>query len=281
MDVMTVLRAVSIMSPGTGIYIDTSNSYFMDGATFYFYPRDSTSNYYYKWQISKQYTLTISTSAKDVNGNNLSQPCSLTFKPEPYFRVVYVSPNDGSTNVAPANHIYLEFNSPVTSNIFSSIQLSPLTNGQWSVYSSDSLEIGFEPSINLNIATTYTIVVNTTAQDRYGNQLGRQFTSSFTTAPFQVSYTSPSNGVTGVSTYSSISIQFNAIIDTGSVLSAFSMPGVSGSFSMYDGSQYFYFNPYPNLATNTTYSVTISTAMRAKGGAYLATPYTFSFTTGN
>jgi hypothetical protein len=62
--------------------------------------------------------------------------------------------------------------------------------------------------------------------------------------------------------------------------SAFSIsPSVSGTLQN-NGSS-FTFTPQSSLAPNTTYTVTVSTALHGNNGTAVAHPYTFSFTTGS
>lgn len=286
MNVQTVLKAARLTSPTTNVRIDTIYSFTLDGITFWFYPTDTTSYYYgYRWKVGEQYTLSIDQSAKDINGNSLTQS-NIVFKPEPYFRVVQVSPPNGANNVPISTSIYIYFNSPVRSTIVQSI-LSNLSGGSWQIDSYDSSSISYYPSYpGLSYNTTYNIVINTTARDKYGNQLPRQFTSSFTTQaapPLQVTNIYPYNGQTNVSRYTSIEVDFNTSIDTSTVRAAFSIsPAVTGYFYYYYYPiNYFIFSPQAQLAANQLYSVTIDTTLRSLDGRRLASPYTFSFTTGN
>jgi hypothetical protein len=289
MDINTLIKAVTLSSPTTSARIDTNFIYTLDGSAFFFYVTDTTYPYYYgyRWKVNEQYTLTIDTTAKDINGNTLRPVFNLVFKPEPYFRVLSIYPKDGATNVNIYTSVELRFNSPVRTNIFASI-LSNLTNGEWRIDPwgyHDSSYVYFYNFSSLQYGTTYSIVVNTNARDRYDNQLGQQFSASFTTAPpppLQVTYTYPYNGQMFVSRSTSIEVDFNTSLDTSTVRNAFSInPTVAGDiYFPFWSPSYFSFYPSSQLAANQTYAVTIDTTIRSVDGRKLSSPYTFSFTTG-
>jgi len=280
MDRVSVGRAVNLSSPHTTVRIDTGNIYSVGGDEFGIYVYDPLSSYYsYRWKVGETYSFTIASSAKDINGNSLLPAYAMTFAPEPYFRIRSVYPSDGATNVSLSSSIDLYFNGPVDTSIFSKITISPSVPGQWEY--NDSTQIYYSYYLSpLKANTTYTIAVSANARDKYGNQLPQRFTSSFTTAPFQVTSTYPSNGSINVPLFNSIEVDFNSPIDTGTVRSAFKLtPTTSGYFSMYDGSSYFTFYPTNELLADTTYSVTVDTSLRSKSGDKLLAPYTFSFAT--
>src|SRR5438309_1578381 len=70
-------------------------------------------------------------TAKDVNGNILSPPFSMTFKPEPFFRIVRVNPPPGVSDVAKFSLIWIYFNSAVDTSTFSRIHITPPMRGLW------------------------------------------------------------------------------------------------------------------------------------------------------
>lgn len=383
MNTSSLRRAITLSSPSTGIRADTNSLYTFGGDIFSFSPLDSPWTPSFRWKIGETYTLAVASTARDVNGNYLLPSFSMTFVPEPHFRVRATSPPNGAAGVSANAPIYLGFNSPVDSTIFSAIQITPpIPGGRWlfPYYYSDSTWIIFEHQGMSNNAT-YAVRVDAGARDRYGNQLPQQFiltfstdafrvrdtypangstnvylnptvyihlsgpvdtstvrpavsispsaavnyvlnqgavyfsffptygflantrytvtistslrsmtgsplaapySFSFTTAPFEVVYTIPTNGQSNVSRYTYMHVECNGALDTSSIRSAFRVdPPVAGSFSMSQGAPSFFFYPSSPLAANQTYTVTISTGLRSRGGSYLTAPYSFSFTTGN
>ncbi|MBS4029327.1 MAG: Ig-like domain-containing protein [Ignavibacteriales bacterium] len=281
MDRVSVKRAITLSSSVGGIYTDSNYISASSGDIFFISPRDSNDNFSFRYRVGQTYTVTISTLAKDVNGNYLSSPFSMTFKPEPNFRVTSISPSNGSTPSSLNSPIYIYFDSPVDTSIFSSIHIFPsIVGGSWKIvngYPYDSSDISFSHS-GFEENTQYTITIDTTAHDKYGDKLNQQFSSSFTSTTFQIRSTYPSNGDNNVSIYNGIHVSFNDNIDTGSVRNAFSIsPTVAGQFVAYYGS--FSFNPDSLFLENTQYSVTISSALKSKNGIHLPSAYSFTFTT--
>jgi len=233
--------------------------------------------------LGKTYTITIDTSVQDINGNHLQTPYTFSFTPEPNFRVIESVPADNSKNVSitGGSSIGLLFNSPLQSGSASQLKLSPSPNGKWVIYSYDSTEAYFSTADTLLYNTTYTITAPASLKDNDGHQLGSNFSSSFTTTPFEVLSVNPANGSTGVSNNYSLSFAMSGPIDTSTLRSAFTIsPGVAGYFSFYYSEpSYFYFTPTNGYAFNTKYTVTLSTGLKASNGTPLAAPYAMSFTT--
>jgi hypothetical protein len=96
--------------------------------------------------------------------------------------------------------------------------------------------------------------------------------------PPNITSTSPSNGATGISTSTVISITFSLEMDHSSVESAVSInPAVTGIFS-WNGTTVT-FTPSAVLNEGTSYTVTISSAASSSSGLNLTSNYVFSFTT--
>lgn len=280
MDRTLLRRAIKLTSPGTTVRIDTTFVYSVGGDLFFAYAIDSLS-FSYQWKIGKTYTVSIDSSVKDINGNALSPSYSMTFKPEPYFRIRSISPANGATNVYSSAQISITFNGAVDTSIFSSIHLTPNVPGTWVEYCcGDSTIIYYFSSTTLAANTLYTVTIITTAHDKDGHYLPQQYVSTFTTTPFRVSYTNPQNGSTNVSLSNDIVIQFTSSVDTGSILSAFKInPAITGYFNYNEGDSYFSVYPNGGFLPDTLYTVTIDTSMRSKDGTKLLLPYVFSFRT--
>jgi hypothetical protein len=131
------------------------------------------------WNIGQMYTITILTTLKDIHGNTLQSPYSFSFTPEPYFRVTYVYPRNGSTGVSRYTDIDIEFNSFLNTTIGSVVSISPPVSGSWSSYS--RIYHYFSPSTELSANTTYVVTVTTAAIDWQGRSLQSAYTFSFKT----------------------------------------------------------------------------------------------------
>jgi hypothetical protein len=135
--------------------------------------------------------------------------------------------------------------------------------------------------------TTISVHIASSALDKDGIALGKDYDLWFRTAPFNVSYVSPQNAQLFVSPTQTISINFNSYVKLASAQSAIQIsPPLAGSFSYYSNgnSSYEYpqtviFTPSSAMATNTRYTVTVSTNVRDMYDVPLKQPYVFSFIT--
>ncbi|HTR81562.1 MAG TPA: Ig-like domain-containing protein [Bacteroidota bacterium] len=166
--------------------------------------------------------------------------------------------------------------------------LTPIPS--WLVYLPDNrLDIRFPTSYQIyypyfKVAQQYTITIGPSAGDIYGDTLGAPISFSFIPEPyFRVTNTYPSDNDTAISPlYPSATMRFNALIDTGSAASAFSIsPSVGGNVSVYYGDWGFYWSPPSNVtfASETKYTVTIAPTVKDLSGDQMPSAYSFSFTT--
>jgi hypothetical protein len=287
MDRASLKRALSLTSPMTTVWIDTQSVSSVTGDVFNMYPSDSGSTSYdFHWKLGGVYTLSVAGSAKDINGNHLTS-YSMTFVPEPHFRVTQVYPRDGTINVGlQYPYLYLYFNSPVDTAIASHIHISPSIAGNWDYpyyygyYGNgpDSTELVFRTSATLNENTQYEITISPAAHDKLGNPLTRAFTSSFTTVAFKVIYTDPSNGGALYRLTNSVYVNFTHPLDTSTVRRSFHIqPFVDGSIDSYPGSTSFSFHPASEFPPESAFLATIDTSIRSSDGAALSAPFNFSF----
>ncbi len=130
-------------------------------------------------RTSTKYTVSISKAASDIYGTKLSEPYSFSFTTEP-LKVVSTSPINGATFIDTTVSIYVHFNTYVdqgkTEDAFS---INPLVNGhfEWSALD----RFYFYPDGYLQADTTYTVKVDTTAQDIGGGKLPYPYQFSFST----------------------------------------------------------------------------------------------------
>jgi hypothetical protein len=287
MDASTLQHAVHFISPIGDLLPDTSTISINQGDVASITPIRSNLLYPLLWKVGRSYILRIDSTAKDINGNRLSPSFELTFKPEPYFRVKTISPASGAVNVNTST-LQIAFNALVDPSIRSLVTLSPSGSGLWR-YSSigtgvyDSSIINFQNSSVFTIGKCYTISIGNNAVDKNGNLLTGGFASSFTTIPFAVTSTSPSDGSAGVSlSLLRISVAFSDSIDTSTVPAALSItPPIAGSISYLSNPRVLYFNASNTLLPDTVYTVKIDTSIRSKSHSRLAQPYSFSFVTGS
>lgn len=282
MDRASVIHGVTLSSLHTIIRLDTTNMSSLGEDLFLMYPVDSPRYYgYVRWRIGETYSFGVRSTARDVNGNYLTPSYSMTFHPEPYFRIREEYPPDGSVDVIASAYIGLVFNSPVDTSILSEIEISPLIQGRWVVSQYDSVYVYHQSYVPLGNNTSYSITVSANAHDKAGNQLPQQFTTSFTTAPFREASEYPADGSVDVPPTGTIYVRFTAPIDTSTIRSAFSIaPAVDGIFGgYYSNSDAFYFTPSPQFLSDTVYVIKIDTSLRSSTGTRLVSEHQFSFKT--
>ena len=140
--------------------------------------------------LSKLYTATITTGAKDPYGNALASNYVWTFttaaaacNAPPPPTVISVTPPNGATGVCLNTVITATFSeamNPVTINT-TTFTVAPGVTGVVTLDGTGKIA-AFTPSANLAVNTTYTATITTGAQDLAGNALAANYVWSFTTA---------------------------------------------------------------------------------------------------
>lgn len=289
MDLSSLQRAARFSSTAGNLRTDTSRVASTTGDVASIDPVAADPNLPFLWKVGQTYTLRISETAKDLNGNRLSPAFVMTIRPEPSFRVKSMTPSDGSINIKSNRQLRLQFNSYVDTSLFPLITFSPALPGTWLYYYSGS-SVAFDSSLifflpnpgsSLSLGTVYTLSITSGAHDRYGNSLAAGFVSSFETAHFGVTSTSPSDGTMDVDPSSkSIRVYFNDTLDETTVGRSLRIdPATPGTLSYTSNGMTFYYYARSNLRPRTKYTVTVDTSLRTRSGIHLAYPYTFSFTT--
>ena len=181
MDISTLNRSLELLPSQTGYaWIDTNNTGLHNGDVAYIGLNSDSTTY---WEIGQTYTFTVLSTLKDINGNSLLSPYSFTFTPEPYFRVTYTYPQNGSTKVSRQPYIGMDFNNRINFQSFqSSVSISPSIPGNW-VYFDSYNEVYLNSASELSPNTEYIVTLSTGMQDAQGRALPSTFTFSFTTGP--------------------------------------------------------------------------------------------------
>ena len=287
MDLASLHHAIHFISPNGELLPDSNliSSTQGDVATITAVRTNVSSSIY--WRVAHAYTLRIDSSAKDVNGNHLTPSFKVTFTPEPVLRVKGTSPASGAKGVN-TSAFQLQFNAVVDTSMLSRVRFSPAVAGEWSFNTvngvpDSSIATFYANSGNFPVGQTFTVSIGSHAFDKSGDSLVGGFTSSFSTAPFSVTNTNPSNGSTNLSpTSTQMYVYFNDGLDTSTVRRAFSIsPHVVGQMSYSSDYDFIYFYPTVPLLQDTLYTVTIDTSIRSESGARILQPYNFSFRTGS
>ncbi|MFH1231008.1 MAG: Ig-like domain-containing protein [Planctomycetota bacterium] len=240
------------------------------------------------------YTCTVSTAAEDLAGNNITSQYQWGFAPVDNTTpptVLSVSPLNNSTGVPASTNISVTFseamNQATAQDAFS---ISPSVAGAFS-WSSNTMT--FNPTGYLAFNTLYTCTVSIAAEDLAGNNMANQYQWSFTTAaPDIIAATvlsvSPPNNSNPVPVSTDITVTFSEAMNQATAQGAFSIsPAAEGAFSWSStieadpplAENTVIFNPTGNLAYNTLYTCTVSTAAEDLAGNNMASQYQWSFTT--
>ncbi|AOP33601.1 hypothetical protein A0128_06915 [Leptospira tipperaryensis] len=241
------------------------------------------------------YTATITTAAKDLAGNSLAAPFSWSFTTgsAPDITpptVSLVSPSNSLSGVGVNTSVSAVFSEFVDCTTLTTASF--VLNGGSAVAGSVSClgtSATFTPSATLSYNTSYTATITTAAKDLAGNSIVSNYNWSFTTGsapdstPPTVSVTNPLNSSTGFSVNGVISVAFSETLNCGSVTSAsFTLNnGSAAAGTVGCSSTTATFTPTSALSFNTSYTATITTAVKDLAGNSIVSSFVWSFTTGS
>jgi len=200
--------------------------------------------------------------------------------------VTQTSPLYGATGTGVNTKLLVTFNKAMDTTTLNTgtFTLMHGTTATTGAVTFTSLTETFSPTANLASNTVYTATVTTGANDSSGNRLAVNYVWSFTTSNFAdtnaptVIGTSPTSGV---AVTSSISATFSKSMDPATITAAgtFTIATVTGTVT-YAGTTAT-FTPSANLANNTQYTATITTAAKDLAGNALLNNYVWGFSTGS
>ncbi|NVN91571.1 MAG: Ig-like domain-containing protein [Desulfuromonadales bacterium] len=242
------------------------------------------------------YTATLTTAVKDLAGNALAQNRVWSFTTNAADQtpptVTSQLPPDGASNVATSTTITAVFSEEIAPASLSTATFTIAdSSGPISgtvTYIATTRTASFTPLAPLANNTLYTATITSGVKDlaSTANSLAQNKVWSFTTIPREtilpvISTTIPSNLAVGVPVFNPISATFSEAIDPTTLNPAsFTLAGVTGAVT-YDGTtRTASFTPDSPLANNTTYSATITTAVKDLAGNALPLSREWSFTTG-
>jgi len=252
-----------------------------------------TDNYIYR--ATKEYTVRIDTTIEDIHGYRLSEPYIFSYIPEPEFRPYKCYPPENPEdqyeliNPIDPGQISIYFNSEITTDIFNNILISPTIIGSWKIKNNtDSMGVQYQIYDDLPNDTKYTISITSETEDKYGNVLNKQYTYNIKTQPFNGYHSGASyhTGPNGFEVCYRVSFSFNGYLDTLTVNPALAIsPNLTSSITFNKDSNDRCHNfqvemVESEMLANTSYTIEIDTTLKTEKGINLATPCTFSFTTG-
>ena len=245
---------------------------------------------------NKVYTGTVTTGAKDVDGNALASNYTFSFTtgaaPDVTPPVVSSSdPANSSTSIALSKIVTVTFNEAmdpltITGSTFTLKQGTTAVTG---IVTYSGTQATFVSSGNLLPSTVYTGTITTGAKDVAGNAMVSNYTFSFTTTsapdltPPTITSSDPANSASGVAITKVVNVVFSKTLNATTV-NATTFTLKQGTTSIAGNIAYSgltaSFTPSASLAYNKTYSGTITTGVKDAAGNALASNYIFSFTTG-
>lgn len=242
------------------------------------------------------YIAMITTGAKDIAGNALANDYVWSFTTG---TAAIITPPSVSSTDPLRNETNVPFNQKIVATFTTTMDASTITTSTYTLMQGTTPITGFvsysgttatfSPANNLLANTTFTATITTGAKDLAGNALTNNYTWSFTTGAAAVitsptiSFTDPTNAATNVALNQIIAATFSRTMDASTLTSAtFTLKqgtiSVSG-FVSYTGTTAT-FAPAINLTPNSTYTATITNAVKDLAGNALVNNYVWSFTAG-
>ena len=242
-----------------------------------------------KLKYATTYTGRVATSVKDKLGNALQRDYVWTFSTGALVSPVVVStdPAINATGVMLNKAIAASFSVPMDSSTLNTTTFT-VKQGATAVagavtYSGTTAV--FTPTSNLEANTIYTGTITTGAKNTEGTPLVSNYVWTFTTKPNTVptvTATDPTNQATIVVLNKVITANFSEAMNP-STLTATSFTLKTGTTTVAGDISYTgttaSFTPANNLAANTTYTATITTAAKSTNEVALADNYEWTFTT--
>jgi methionine-rich copper-binding protein CopC len=244
------------------------------------------------------YTMTIATGVEDLAKTPLATAYTTTFTTGAAAdttppAVSSTDPANSQTGVALNNKIAATFSEAMDPLTLTTADVSVTGPGSVSVLGTVS-DVGatmtFSPTSDLAPDTLYTATITAAAKDLAGNALASNYVWTFTTgatpdttAPTVVA-TDPANNATGVALNKELAVTFSEAMDpltlTAADVSVTGPGSVSVLGTVNDVGATMTFTPTSNLAPDTLYTATITTAAKDLAGNALAANDVWTFTTG-
>jgi outer membrane protein assembly factor BamB len=237
-------------------------------------------------QSSTKYSITITTSAKSVDGANLIKGYAFSFTtvagaPPP--TIESTLPSNGASNVPPNTNVTITFSEAMekgaTENAISS---SPPISGTFT-WDSSVRAVTWDPKTDLTANTAYSITISAAARSQVGVNMKAAYTFSFITgatvdtAPPKVVDTDPSSGQKDVDPSTRIIITFSEAMNESATASSVSIS--PGSIIKKEWNDNRTLMLTASFVGGTPHTVTVSTGAKDVAGNAMAQDYEFTFTT--
>lgn len=238
------------------------------------------------------YTATITTGVRDSSGNATASNYTWTFRTGVLLdairpTVIATDPTNGTLSV-PVNKV-------LTATFSENMDSTSINNSTFLVKNGSATIPGtvtytgrvatFVPTSNLASGTLYTGTITIGARDVVGNTLAVDYNWNFTTIDIikpTVLSTDPTNGATNVLLNKVITATFSENMDPSSISNTSFL--IKNGSTLIPGAVSYTgvvatFVPTSNLAENTIYTGTITTAAKDVAGNTIASNYIWTFTT--
>ncbi|MEO7501908.1 MAG: Ig-like domain-containing protein, partial [Gemmatimonadaceae bacterium] len=248
---------------------------------------------------STNFTATITTGAKDTQGNALAAAFTWTFTTadDQPPTVTATNPTNGAGGVSPtAPIITATFSEPMDANTINTTTFTLRTAAGAAVtgsvaYAAATRTASFTPSGPLLPGASYTATIAASVKDVAGNQMGTAVQFSFTTSdtnPPTLTQTSPANLATSVATNTLVTATFSEAMDGTTITTTTFTLKVFGTNATVAGSVAYNpatftatFTPTVTLSQGTSYVANVTTGAKDLAGNALApsiipNPWTFT-----
>jgi len=237
------------------------------------------------------YTAKLTTSIKGLDGNPLQQDYVWTFSTGSSVTPMVIStdPAKNATAVFLNKIISADFNMAMNESTINttSFTVKKGTTPVSGTVSYNGTTATFTPDSPLTMNTVYTATITTAAKNIQGTTIVAPYVWTFTTgnvAGPKVLSTDPINNAIGVATNKVVRVTFDMPMDlltlnaTNFTLKA-GTSTVLGTVTHNLAGDIAYFTPNSPLLTNTTYTATITNAVKNAAGVTLPNNYVWSFNT--
>ena len=237
--------------------------------------------------VDTTYYISLSTEAKDTLGAPLRFPLNFHFRTvqsSSTQNAIITSPSRGDMNVDLISYNGIRIIFPRNMNkesVESAISITPCDDPVF-IWPDNNILTIYTGGV-FYAGTTYSITIDSTAEDLDGILLGVPFSFSFSTSKVEVERTSPRNGELFVDLCREIDLVFNTYIVLSTLKNNFTItPNISGTlqYQRYNSAKNsFEFIPNGTYQPNTKYTITIKEGVEDLFGSNLQEDYKFSFLT--
>jgi len=260
-------------------------SFSWSGATMVFTPADPLP-------LETSFSVRLRGQIRDLAGNAMGGAGPFGFRTVGGPTIVATQPADQAEGVALDARIQITFSTLMdTASVQRALEVVPSTEVdlRWA-----GQRLTITPRARLLPDQAYTVSLGSGAHDQAGTALTEPLRLEFTTLPAGLSARTvvPAQGTQGIAVTSPIAVVFDRPLDPQTVSdSAFTItPSVPGNVTLTapegaaglrdDAQRILRFTPSGSMPVNTTFTVTTGAGLRGTDGSRLATPLSWTFTTG-